>query len=160
MGIVYLIQPEEYLGTNNYKIGRSGNETIKRITNYGKNTRILSILKVNNTKYIEKIIINKFKSIFQICKGREYFIITVEETDLIKEFNNLVIKNNFIKCPGLVLIDKEKKNVNILNETFKTGKYLGRTFEDVKKNTNYFYYLIAQPVGNVINYLDFIYYCK
>ena len=73
MGIVYLIQPEENLETNIYKVGRSDNQSLRRIKSYGKKTEIVSIMWVSDSKSIEKIILDKFKSVFPIAKGREYF---------------------------------------------------------------------------------------
>ena len=46
------------------------------------------------------------------------------------------------------------------HNVFQTGKYKGKTFKDVRINhTEYFVYLVAQPVGNVYSYFDFINYC-
>ena len=43
---------------------------------------------------------------------------------------------------------------------FEKGKHKGKTFKDVRINhTEYFIFLISQPVGNVYDYLDFIKYC-
>lgn len=46
------------------------------------------------------------------------------------------------------------------NKVFVSGKYKGLTYNYVRVNhTDYFVWLISQPIGNVYNYLDFIEYC-
>ena len=160
MGIVYLIQPEEYLETNIYKVGRSDNQSLRRIKSYGKRTEIVSIMCVSDCKSIEKIILDKFKSVFPIVKGREYFDIDLPLGELLKAFVNLVIENNdkYVKQESNDFWKDEP--IEYGPNTFRSGKHKGKSFEEVKLNTNYFYYLIAQPVGTVIEYLDFINYCK
>jgi hypothetical protein len=46
------------------------------------------------------------------------------------------------------------------NKVFTRGKYKGLTYNYVRINhSSYFTWLLAQPVGNVYNFLDFIQYC-
>ena len=46
------------------------------------------------------------------------------------------------------------------NNTFKSGKYIGKTYKEVRINhPEYFIYLITQPVCNVYDCIDFIKYC-
>jgi hypothetical protein len=61
-GFVYLIQPEEHLGTNIYKIGRTWNPD-QRIRQYGSKTNIIKCVKVDNMFLAETMIIQSFKSL-------------------------------------------------------------------------------------------------
>ena len=58
---VYLIQSEELIGSNVYKIGMTCRNNFNRVLSYGKNAKIISTNNVNNPKYIEKCLINEFK---------------------------------------------------------------------------------------------------
>ena len=74
-GIVYLVQPEEFIGTNIFKIGRSKDSSanLNRIKSYGKGSSCISINQRNNTIELEKKIIEEFNKNFKLVKGREYF---------------------------------------------------------------------------------------
>jgi len=72
-GIIYLIQPEELIGTNRYKIGISSKNNISRINSYKKNTIIIYVLECYDPLNLEKIIKNKFKNVFKLVAGNEYF---------------------------------------------------------------------------------------
>jgi len=57
MGIVYLIQPTQLIGTDNYKIGYSSKSNIDRVKHgYKKGTRYLLVLECNNAFKIEKVL--------------------------------------------------------------------------------------------------------
>jgi hypothetical protein len=74
MGILYLIQPSEFLGTNRYKIGCSSKSTLERVKNgYKKGTRYLHILECENPFDIEKILKDEFNKKFKLFAGKEYF---------------------------------------------------------------------------------------
>ncbi len=74
MGIVYLIQPEEYIGTDIYKIGMSTKKTLERpYKGYGSNHEIKIVKSVFNASFIEKELIKIFNDKFDLEKGREYF---------------------------------------------------------------------------------------
>ena len=94
-GIIYLIQPEELIGTDLYKIGISSKNNISRINSYKKNTIIIYVLECYNPLNLEKIIKDKFKKVFKLVAGNEYF----ECNDLCfmkKNFINLYIDYNNI----------------------------------------------------------------
>lgn len=68
-GINYLIREPHY-EENCYKIGTSSSETIKRVCDYKKGTQILCILKSNNSSETEKLIKQKFSSLFTLTSVR------------------------------------------------------------------------------------------
>lgn len=71
-GHVYLIQPEEYLDTNIYKIGYT-TEISVRIKSYGRNTKLLDSCEVENPQSVEQKLLNVFNRSFKRVKGEEYF---------------------------------------------------------------------------------------
>lgn len=93
MGIVYLIQPREYLGTDIYKIGYSKQQGITRCTTgYGKNTRFMCIMSCIYPEKIEKIIKKVFPQKYKRHVGKEYFI--GDEISLMDDFYKLVTNYN------------------------------------------------------------------
>ena len=91
MGIIYLIQPAELVGTNRYKIGCSAKNTLERILSYKKGTRVLSVNYSNDYSKIEKILIEEFNKKFKLIAGREYF--EGNEKDIYKLFIEIVYEN-------------------------------------------------------------------
>lgn len=101
-GIIYFIQPSEYISTNIYKIGYSRQRLLNRINQYGKETSIISIFRVSNVIQVEKILISEFNSNFTKFKGNEYFIcddieiatrIFIDVCNSHKMCSNLSVKN-------------------------------------------------------------------
>ncbi len=72
-GQVYLIQPEEFIGTNQVKLGMSHSSNKKRIVSYGPRTRILCTQGCSNPSQVEKELKKVFKKRFTLIKGLEYF---------------------------------------------------------------------------------------
>ena len=74
---IYLLITREYrnTGENIYKVGRTTQENHKRFKDYPKDSLLLFQIICKDCKYIEKIIINKFKEKFKQRKdiGIEYF---------------------------------------------------------------------------------------
>ena len=73
MGLIYLAQPAELVGTNRYKIGCSGKDDLSRILSYKKNTKYLLISSSDNYSELENILKNEFKKKFKLVAGQEYF---------------------------------------------------------------------------------------
>ena len=65
MGLIYLVQPAELVGTNRYKIGCSGKDDLSRILSYKKNTKYLLISSSDNYSELENILKNEFKKKFR-----------------------------------------------------------------------------------------------
>jgi hypothetical protein len=73
-GIIYLIQPYEFIGKSIYKIGYSGKTTLDRCHNgYKKGSRYLCINECINPTILENKIKKEFNNKFKLEKGREYF---------------------------------------------------------------------------------------
>ena len=90
-GIIYFIQPHEFIGTDIYKIGMSEKMGYKRvIQGYKKNTEIICVFKCSNPKEIESKIINIFTIKYKLYKGREYF--QGNCNDMLVIFNQLIGK--------------------------------------------------------------------
>jgi hypothetical protein len=75
MGIIYLIQVREFIGTDIYKIGRSDKNGCARTSQYPKGSLLIYLLTCNNSRDIEIKIINAFKNKYKHKKeyGHEYF---------------------------------------------------------------------------------------
>ena len=88
MGIVYIIQPEELVGTNRLKIGCSRKNDLSRIyTGYRKDSRFLCICESEFPFQMEKCLLKAFNTNFREIAGHEFF-----EGDLIE------MRNLFMKC--------------------------------------------------------------
>ena len=88
-GIIYLVQPTEYLLTNIYKIGCSKQTNLSRCQNgYRKGTRYISIAECTYPLLLEKNIINQFKIKFKLFIGNEYF--EGDENEMYTEFINKI----------------------------------------------------------------------
>jgi len=74
---IYLLQEREFIKAkeNIYKLGMTKKENLTRFNQYPKGSLLLSQIICNNSKYIEKILISKFKETFKQKKdiGNEYF---------------------------------------------------------------------------------------
>ena len=74
VGIIYLVQPGELVGSKNYKIGCSNSPSLNRFKGaYKENTRYLYIGEVPNPMILEKIIKDKFNILFKRVAGYEFF---------------------------------------------------------------------------------------
>lgn len=73
-GIVYFIQPSEFISSDIYKIGYSKQPLLNRIKQYGSKTSIKCVFESSNVIKTEKNLISKFNENFVKFKGNEYFI--------------------------------------------------------------------------------------
>lgn len=101
-GIVYLLQPYEFIGTDIYKIGCSCKENdISRCTKgYIVGSIIIYIVKCNDPLDIEREIKIHFSKKFKLVMGREYF--EGDETQIKAEFEKIVMedtRNEFVDIP-------------------------------------------------------------
>ena len=79
MGIVYLIQPAEVVGTDRANVGCSEKSDLTRVLQYKKGTKLLSIFYTEHPFTLDKAIINIFKSHFTKIAGNEYFMGNIDE---------------------------------------------------------------------------------
>ena len=75
MGIVYLIQPAELVGTDRYKVGCSSESTLKRLTTgYKKGYRCLQVHETSEPFRLEQCILCNYKEAsIETIAGNEYF---------------------------------------------------------------------------------------
>jgi len=109
MGIVYLIQPAELIGTNRYKIGCSNDTRLKRLTNgYKIGTSYNIIMECKKPFKMEKQLINLFINKYKLIAGREYF--EGNKKEMISTFYNTVSESNDSE------INKDEINEDEINE--------------------------------------------
>ena len=92
MGIVYLIQPAELIGTNRYKIGCSNNIKLKRMTGYKIGTSYNIIMECKNPFKLEKQLKYIFNNKYNLITGKEYF--EGNKKEMISTFYNIVSESN------------------------------------------------------------------
>lgn len=74
MGVVYLIQPAQFTGTDRYKIGCSRkNDPSRVIKGYNNGTRTIVIEGVHEPFDVERRLVERFAKAFRQVGGREYF---------------------------------------------------------------------------------------
>jgi hypothetical protein len=152
---IYLLILREFIRTNEniYKIGRTSQNGMKRITQYPKGSQLIIFRKCIDCIKIESELIKEFK-IKYIHKpeyGNEYF--QGNELDMIKDINNIIdteIKMNLSKD---LLLDKKilsseninnnKYNYNIIkfNEKENNGNKINlslnkESFSEINNNEN------------------------
>lgn len=79
MGIVYLIQPAELVGTDRAKVGCSEKSDLSRVLQYKKGTKPLGIFYTEHPFTLERAIITIFNSHFTKIAGNEYFMGNIDE---------------------------------------------------------------------------------
>lgn len=127
MGILYLIQPCEYIGTSKFKIGVSRKCSIDRIKDYKSNCRVLYIFNVDDVFKIEELIKTEFKKKFSLFKGKEWF--EGEEDKIKTEF--VSIYNQFL------IMDKP-----IINFSYYEKKFIESPSDEIinEYNNHFFIY--------------------
>jgi len=119
-GIIYLIQPAILVGTNKYKLGCSRSSTLNRcIKGYSKGSRYISIHECNDSLIVEKILIKKFKLLFKLVAGNEYF--EGDESEMI-----MVIVKTIIKYKKIYNL----KNDSLENDTLENDTLENDTLEN------------------------------
>ena len=73
VGIVYLVQPAELVGTDRYKVGGSNKPTLDRLKAYRKGTRILFVGECVQPFDTEREIKAAFNEKFNLFSGTEFF---------------------------------------------------------------------------------------
>ena len=136
-GTIYLIQPAELVGTNRYKIGCSSKNDLERCKKgYKKGTRFMDIRECDDPFAVEREVKTRFNTKFNLVAGKEYF--EGNETDIKKEFNDVVSNFTSLKCG---------KNGHFVNECpinnhpentiihhLRSKVILGQTSNDIRTN--------------------------
>jgi len=113
IGLIYLIQPEELIGTKRYKIGCSKKSDLSRPKSYKKNSRYLCIMECKNPRMIEQKIKEIFNDKFSKIAGNEFF--EGEEKVMKKEFINIYLE--FIDNNSELENNIDEKSDNSSNES-------------------------------------------
>jgi hypothetical protein len=137
-GIIYFIQPEEFIGTNCYKIGCSRNTSLERFkSGYGKKSRYIIIMECVNPFKLEHEIKEFFNKNFELFRGREYF--KGDENYMIDMFLKIKKEHN-IKYDNTNIIKNYERKIHIVNTYLDWAKYNKITdvlIIDVKKREGY-----------------------
>ena len=91
-GLIYLVQPSEYIGSNVYKIGYSLQKNFIRLLSYGRDTKYICNLNCKNPLKLETIIKKDFIKKYRLIRGNEYF--EGSEQEILNNFIELVMKYN------------------------------------------------------------------
>ena len=124
MGLLYMVQPTELVGTNRFKIGRSKKNSFKRLHSYRKGTRIILTASCENHKEVEDELIEAFKREFTLVAGNEYF--HGREEDMVSLFKiviagRAVLMSSFPR--GKEVIHNERLMTKVeLRKTLKLGE--------------------------------------
>lgn len=140
---VYLLREREFIKTNEdiYKIGKTKQENLKRLSNYPNGTQLIYQTSCYNCDIFEKIIIEKLKLYFQHMKeiGNEYFkgnfnemIYVIIINQLNYDYKNKIDKN--IITNEIYNKDELIKNELIIDNGFKCNKC--SKFLSSKQNLN------------------------
>lgn len=121
VGIVYLIQPSQLIGTERYKIGCSRDLNMVRCLAYNKGTRYIYTAECNEPFVVERKIKEVFNKKFKLISGNEYY--EGNENAMKKEF--LLIVMSFIDNI------KEDKVITNYEEPYKI-----RTYEEWRMYTS------------------------
>ena len=112
MGIVYLIQPTELVGTDRYKIGCSTKSDLSRITTgYNKGTIPNIIEVVDDPYFVETLLKQAFSQQFTLIGGREFFSGNIHQMEACFKETTSLTKPSKIKT--------ENDNSNVEKETVK-----------------------------------------
>lgn len=144
-GIIYLIQPCELVGTNRYKIGCSGKNTLDRIKKgYKSGTRYIHIAECDNPFSVEKEIKKLFNIQFNLIAGKEYY--EGDETSMRNLFIsiiNSVINTNTIST-------NKYKNTDITDNTQYRYKCISCNY-NTNSNSNFKKHLNTITHNNIVN---------
>ena len=91
MGIIYLVQPCELVGTQRYKIGMSSKNDLSRIRSYKNGSRYISIMECENYLIVERLLKKEFDIKFKKIAGREFY--EGDEQEMLDIFIEIVLKN-------------------------------------------------------------------
>lgn len=136
-GIVYLIQPTEFLCTNVYKIGMSDKTNVSRLYSQGADSRCIFVMECNLAKQLETNIKNTFKQKFKIYKGSEYF--EGDELEITNLFIKLCMDHRSQFCLSKFSIQNEKETDKENLEHALVKKQLVAIEKNVKTKTEKIY---------------------
>ena len=138
MGIVYLVQPTELIGTNRYKVGCSLKDDLTRInTGYHKGTTPHLIEKVDNPFEVEKAILQCFRQHFDHVAGNEYFsgdiVVMIQ---CFKAVTATFTTEAVVRVGGAVVVGGEEEAVVVVEEGKKNELQCGKCGKVLKCKQN------------------------
>jgi hypothetical protein len=127
-GMIYMVQPIEYIGTLIYKIGCSKDKSLKRCsTGYGKGTRYIVMMECDDPFALERKIKETFNKKFKLFTGKEYF--EGDENEMRTEFLRIAQSCDIIKdvvqqeqCANMEIIQKCNIPENVVQKKQKLIK--------------------------------------
>ncbi len=154
---IYLIQDGKYINTSIYKIGRTSQQgdtrKLNRFNGYNKHT-IQKFLREVNTEQvmsIENDIKNKFKNIYKLIKGSEWF--EGDCNSMILEINN-IIDNNLKKVSNnlqySIEIEDNKSDSELTSSVIENTQSIR---QKINKQYNIYgtdVFLVIYNVGNKV----------
>ncbi len=98
MGIVYLLQPQEYLKTKIYKIGMSSKDNLDSPRSHGNDSIIYLIMNCKDAFNTDIKIRRSFRKTFKLYQGTKFFKGDINK--MMKTFVNIVMKHGFKSKKG------------------------------------------------------------
>lgn len=118
-GIVYFVQPAELVGTSRYKIGCSGEPTLKRCLNYLSGTRYICVMECSDPLAVETELKAQFAERYKRIAGKEWF--EGDELEMLKTFVEIIVK---CKCVAPKPVPKSASKPKLDEETIWLNKQL------------------------------------
>lgn len=123
MGIVYMIQPTEFLGTKCYKIGRSDKNALVRInTGYHKGTIPILVENVDDPVEVERVLLECFGKRFTCKMGREYFEGDIDDMMLCFKAVTTMLRKGKTSGEQEAVVSQPPKNVQMIDNKFPCSK--------------------------------------
>jgi len=146
---IYLIQEKQDIVTNSsiFKIGKSTQENTRRVKSYPSGSHLLLQVACNNCHRIETYLIQQFRNIFTLERGREYF-----KGDVFKMINLIfcVVQNEFNPSNVEYMVTDDN---NLSLYVHSKDKFVNYSFNN-KENILNNYHLELSSVKNEYKHLD------
>lgn len=131
-GLIYLIQPKEFLNTDIYKVGMSSKMNLSRIQVQGCKSRCLFVMECVMAHKLESTIKTIFKQKFTLYKGSEYF--KGNELVMTDEFMSLCIEHKLKYRLDKFKIAKQSDNLIVIKDECDIVKIKPNKNSDIEKN--------------------------
>jgi hypothetical protein len=131
-GLIYLIQPAEFLNTDIYKVGMSTKMNLSRIQGQGCKSRCIFVMECVMAHKLENVIKNSFKRKFTLYKGSEYF--KGSELIITDEFMSLCIEHKLKYRLDKFEITKQSNNITNEKDVYDTIEIINKTNKNSEQN--------------------------
>jgi hypothetical protein len=163
ISFLYLVQPEEFLNTDIYKIGRTtqySSNFISRFNEYGLNLKIIYLINVETIHLfeLEAKLVDKFNNNFKNYKGREYFQGDINKMkiiflDIINEYNQKDFKN-----APIISKQESSKKIELTQKKYIIDKKIQKNINNyfpIQKDKYFVEYACLDCKFKKIKYLSF-----